>query len=630
MRYRFNAIHKLHQTTYKKVIELDLSGGQLPSGSWVLEAVKAAADRSQLKPVQKEVPGKYQQVILGLATDVEWLRAARCSPEELTVDKVVIAMRQIDALVSDLERSTASKSQLSYHVRRILKDFAEASDVPRISRLRILYRSPHKGPKRSGRKMISDAPNPGSENPYPIGAIPFSTAEDLRSKTQAKIASTLQKIEAAAVSELDEHAARTALLDRVLGSIEVHPDLLSRIEQHCTRPNVEGTPPRWIIGLAPEILAAAYYRISSQALTHGSGARFLLTCLRSQDIDDWLATHGLSVGSAVLGYSLVGSRVLDMQVLHACLVILQMHTGWNVNSVLEMSEGGVQPNGKGRYVIQGYKSRLGEDTPFVEILPSDEAPCRAIELLLDRLAALRQLSWISESEGRLWLNGRYARSGRIQPYVGWGATLDVFIKKHGLPEFSAEQLRVEVLGSRGVQKGGLEAARHTAGHARLATTASYLDQILLQRLNSAYSLEFERRLEASARYRMGVDKDFDVSKDLLYPIGDGTSCSDPRNPPDPAFLDRAICSGENCHKADGCVNRRLVFDEDRIEEIFRTKYFYEENWQDLQNENRARFVAHHLPVMLVNLALVQVVEKSAYRSTVNQIRRNVYGENKAK
>lgn len=629
MRFKFKSINKLHQRVYEKEIELDLSSGKLRSGCWVLEAVRAAADRSLLKPVQVDVPRKYERIVLGLSTDTEWLRAARCSPEELTVDKVVIAMRQVDEFVTNAGGTKASKSQLSYHVRRLLKDYATAKNVPRIERLNVMYRTPHRGPKRSGRKMISDAPSPGTETPHPIGAIPFTSAEDLRAKTEAKIASTLRQIEAAAVSELDEHAARSALLDRLLGPIEVEPALLSRIVQLCSDPAVK-EPPFWLGAVMPATLAAAYYRICSRALTGLGGGRFHITSHRGKEVGDWLSAQGFVVPRGDVGYSMLGSRLLDAQTLQACLVILQKNTGWNVNAVLEMGEAGIEPTGKGGYVIQGFKTRIGEETPFVEILPSDEAPRRAIELLLDRIAAMRQLGWISNSEGRLWLNGRYARVGRLQQYVGWGQTLKMFIQKYGLPNFSAEQLRVEVLGSRGAEKGGLEAARHMAGHVRLSTTASYLDQILLQRANSAYSLEFERRLESSVRFRMGTEKEFDASKDLLYPIGDGTSCSDPRNPPDPAFLDRALCTGKECHREDGCANRRLVFDEDRIQEVFRTKYFYEENWRDLQNRNRDQFVAHHLPAMLVNMALVQILEKSAYRHVVKQIQGDVYGEIKAR
>lgn len=629
MRFKFNSIHKLHQTVYKKETELDLSGSQLSSSCWVLKSVEAAADRSLLEPVQEYVPRKYEQVILGLATDTEWLRAARCSPDKLTVDKVVDAMRRVDTFVATSGGTTASKSQLSYHLRRLLKDFATAANVPRMARLNVMYRTPHRSPKRSGRKMISDAPSPGSENSHPIGAIPFSSAEDLRAKTQAKIASTLSLIEAAATSELDEHATRSALLDRLLGPIEVEPGLLSRIERLCSDPAVKA-PPSWLGNVARPTLAAAYHRLCCQALTSSSGGRFHITCHRGKEVSRWLTAQGYEVGYADLGYNMLGSRLLDQQTLQACLVILQKHTGWNVNAVLELRDTGIEANVKAGYVIQGYKSRIGEDTPYVEILPSDEAPRRAIELLLGRLAALRQLGWIPAGEGRLWLNGRYAKGGRLQPYVGWGATLKSFIQKHRLPNFSAEQLRVEVLGFRGVEKGGLEAARHTAGHARLATTASYLDQILLQRTNSAYSMEFERRLEDSVRFRMGADFEFDASNDLLYPIGDGTSCSDPRNPPDPAFLDRAICFGNECHKNGGCANRRLIFNEGRIEEVFRTKNFYEENWRDLHNGNRDQFVALHLPAMLVNLALVQILEKSAYRHIVKQIQRGVCGEVKKK
>ncbi|WP_338821176.1 hypothetical protein [Acidovorax temperans] len=624
MRFKFKTVHKTNLTSREKVAEIDLSAGQLGAGSWVLEAVKDAADRSLLKPVQQDIPRRYRRAILGLATDIEWLRVARCSLEELTVDKVVIAMRQVDAFVTNSGASVRTRYSISDSVRQLMRNFAKARNVPRSGRLSAFYKSPHKAPSGRGRKMISDSPSPGTEHPHPIGAIPFDSAEELRAKTVAKIVSTLGRIEAAAVSELDEHAAQSVMLDRLLGSIEVDPELLSRIQQLPFRHYPAASRlPVWFAGIPARTLAAAYYQICSQALTHGSGDPFQLISLRSKDIGKWLTTQG-QVGCNDFTLQLLRPRLLSMPTLNACLLILQKHTGWNVNAVLEMGEDGIQSDGKGGYVIQGYKGRLQQPTPLVEILPSDEAPRRAVELLLDRLAALRRLGWVPNNDGRLWLNEKLAKAGRLETYCSWSRALKFFIEKHGLPDFSAEQVRVEVLALEGVEKGGLEAARHRAGHARLSTTAAYLDQILLERLNSAYSLEFERRLEASVRFRMGEDNGFDVSKDLLYPIGDGTSCSDPHNPPDPEFLDRAICAGKDCHKADGCPNRRLIFDENRVEEVFRMKYFYEKNWQDLQNENGDEFVAVHVPAILVNLALVGILEKSAYRHIVNKIRRSVY------
>lgn len=626
MRFRFHVQQKLHQTVYKKIEEVDFADCKVPVESWVAAALGRAAAASSLKPLGISIVSKYQKVLRGLANSPEWLHCASISPEVLTVENLVDAIKCIDAYVSTLDNITkASKSQVSYHLRRLLVDFAKYYEVPRVSRLRVIYRTPHVS-RPAGRKMISDWASLGSDVPYPVGATPFNSSSELREKIAAKIAGTLGEIKIAAMREINDIEEIHQRYERLFGSSEVSVDIVERLlEGLANRKCILNTKKftEWINSLPISVLAAAYWKISQDALNGRLEGLSQFRCLRAGEIVEYIKGECLQGCRIDLFAEFVGNKIIDQRGMLGCLIILQIHTGWNVNSVLEMDADGIQKNDSEGYFIQGYKSRTAEDTPFVEVLASDSEAIRVIHILLSRLDAMKLLGWVSSNEKRLWLNSRWARSGRSHPFVGWGALLSMFCKRHGLVQFSSEQLRVEVLASHGIVGGGLEAARHVAGHASINTTAIYLDQLLLQRLNSSYALEFERRLEKSVRYRMGQEQELNSESDLLYAIGDGTSCSDPFNPPEAAFIEHGVCSGAGCHQGEGCAHRRILIDRTRMEEAFRTKRFYEECWRDLLSANRECFLKIHIPAMLVNTALIGIIENGAYRHIAKVVRKEI-------
>jgi hypothetical protein len=136
-------------------------------------------------------------------------------------------------------------------------------------------------------------------------------------------------------------------------------------------------------------------------------------------------------------------------------------------------------------------------------------------------------------------------------------------------------------------------------------------------MNSAINLEFERRLDASIRYLV---KEKDVKPRALHavPIGDGASCSNSSDPPDEAWASFGVCNAKNCHSGNGCVNRVLEVNTARIEEVMKTKAFYERNWRRLINENHAAFQKYHLPAMIFNVAFYGALKRGPYRHLVGK------------
>jgi hypothetical protein len=294
---------------------------------------------------------------------------------------------------------------------------------------------------------------------------------------------------------------------------------------------------------------------------------------------------------------------------------IQMHTSWNFSSVLFLRREDIDMRDFPAR-LQSIKSRTRDQTPAVIVERRDEAVVLAIGILSRRLSLLIEQCGDRWSSTSPWLSARSLLCGKNAPIAAWQIVFAKFQARHGLPAFSPEQLRVQCLAAVSLNPGGLQSAMLLAGHSSQATTYRYVDKLLLQRYNAANSLEFERRLDATVRYMIDPKDEADAQPLIAYPIGDGTSCQDPFAPPSTDWLEGGICDATRCHLAQGCSNRRLIITRDRIEEVVRTKHYYESSWMRLIGENEVGFERVHLPSMLFNFALHGVLARGPYRHLV--------------
>jgi hypothetical protein len=262
-------------------------------------------------------------------------------------------------------------------------------------------------------------------------------------------------------------------------------------------------------------------------------------------------------------------------------------------------------------LIQGFKTRTGDHTPIAHIAPSDAAAIWAIRFLVRRLDALQKYGFVPPGSKSLWLGSRYSKDGP-RLFIASNA-LHSFQKRHRLPQFSFDQIRPEVIAA-SVVNGEIENGRRIAGHVGISTTGHYLDQLLLNRLNSAINLEFQKRLERSVRWNIREESSQEVSPALLdlAPIGDGASCRDPQHPPVAAWFDNTGCKAQDCHRGNGCPNREILIDADRIREIALTTRYYRKSWKELAEENWERFEKQHLPALIFNTTLKSIVRRGPY------------------
>lgn len=590
----------LHQRTYTSEITLAASYLGLSTESWAWAAWEHKASMSEVARCQKGETETIIRAFVLLKHVDEARRLLNLPIEALQWTTVFRCYELLEAEVAARTETLgiASKHFMSLRTRGFLNRFLETAGVESVHKVRSDFKSAFK-PSKNGRALISDEPTVvDGKKLSPIGAIPHSDIEDLRKRTSEILTRPLEQIAAACGKQLDEYDALNRWKAEMLAK-EPDEEVLAKLEAGAHRKNWSRAAYAWARSLPLEKLAIAYlhllYRVRPDA-----GAPAPQVILRGKEIDAFISQ---SLGLNRLGARLIRPEPLNAQNLLACLFILQIHTHWNVNAVLELTLRSLSST-EFPLEIQSYKSRPGVPTPIVSVERGDAA-ARALRFLSDRLEGLKKMHLVDETEQRLWMN----LTGK--PFVGWGSMLRPFQRKWGLPRFSLEQIRTQVAAAQSVQVGGLAVAKESAGHASLSTTSSYINKLLTHRLNSSANLEFQRRLEADVR----TVADGGEAK-YLYPIGDGSSCANPMEPPFESDLEGGACKAERCHVGNGCSNRRIVLDDDRVEEAVRTARYYRESWVRLYERNPSAFEKFHVPSMNFNFALLGMLRQGSYAHVV--------------
>jgi hypothetical protein len=313
--------------------------------------------------------------------------------------------------------------------------------------------------------------------------------------------------------------------------------------------------------------------------------------------------------------------------LEVLMLLLLCRTGWNRDSLLSLTTEGITRRDDGSYHIQGFKNKTSDYTPPVIINKSEKYEISAIRLLLWNRARLVRLGFIKRNNTGLW-NGWTKPRGELLAFPSnlYNAPSE-FCARHSIPKFIAEQIRTQVLNINNYERRNIEDTRRIAGHSSISATAHYLDQVINYDINSSINLDFQKKLEAKIKFNL--KKRLSAHSALsttLIPIGDGSMCKDPAAPPDRELNTERLCPALSCHKGDGCVNRVILIDFDRAEEIIRTKRYYRDNWKRLYSENQANFEINIASKMLFNCVIYDYIKSSAHAHTFNKIERGIFDE----
>ena len=596
--------------TYFSAFELSPTSTGLRADGWIWRYLAQLGRDTTLTPMNSS-DGRELMLALESAHKVKaWITLDSIELEKVTKNLVWQAFTDIEEALLNHSSGETTATLMSAQLRKFTLRAVEFKH-PGISQIvRASFKS-RLSYNKSARPLISQLPGLDEhQRPrHPLDALAHVSLADLRKKQRSLLESDLTKIESACEAEIRFQNSLSLRLEAAL-SIPVTDQEVELIGGSTLWSNTERSN-EWFDNIAPDPLhlGSIYMRlIELQSRESRPVVSFRLPRVRL------IRTRLIDLGALDRQSSENPFRTYlfgDAGVRVACTLALQVHTGWNCSAVMSLTADRVISD-RPPYTIQGYKSKTDSDVPACIVESSDRVVCQAIEFLIKRLSALKRMNIVQDSEKRLWINPAnvVSISGRASTYVGYPSELKSFQAKYGLPAFSPDQVRAQVLAIRSDLGSVPEEARQTAGHAVVDTTAGYLQQEILKSIGSAINLQFQRRIEQSTAYEgalNGCEEDRDISASLFYPIGDGSSCKDAKKPPQISYLKDGVCDGENCHAGDGCDNRVIVLNRARVLENWQQIQFYKRNWKDLIAGYPDQFKKAHLPSMTFAMVLGSVI-----------------------
>lgn len=622
MQLNFHTEFTLHQRVYLKVRTLDVKEAGLKATGWVWATLRMFADASAHTGLQQSQVNLVLATVREVALDVSWQEWAGVPPARLTLETAISTIEALEEAVDQLGIPEHRKAQKATQVRLWLQRGLTELGVPRAERLPAQYRPRLVMKRPPPRSMISDlrASEGAQEGEYPLAALPHDSVRELVTAERQKRELDLARVEQAALREIEEHERKFQLMRSHFEGYPANCKQQVEREMGLMREQI----PSWMRGVGPRDLAASYFQLfNDQSFWKQRAGGMSVKVSGATLIADYL--------DGALGVQTPRNRIVEtfvypmamQHVLCACLLLIQAHTGWNVNSVLEMRRNMVEGT-RSRYNIQGYKRRITQLTPIVEVSNANAGALKALQFVLDRHTWMVDRGWISADETRLWLNPSSIKTDEEpSQYVGWGSCLTDFCTKYSLPHFSFEQMRVQKLSLISLSAAGVRGAQEAAGHLQVGTTGHYLEQDILIRIRSAMNLEFQRRLESAITYELEGSGNA-KHRYLLRDIGDGASCSAPDAPPWGEDLLNDECRAQHCHSGpDGCPNRVIKITEQSLEAAVRMSRFYRKNWSRIAMDNPAAFERLHMDRLVFNQAVLHAVSRSPYRAKLKSVEERV-------
>ena len=573
---------------------------------WIWPAVERYAKQTLLSPPNLTQWDALRHAIPGLVNVPCWMRFTEIPHSEIEFEDLRDLFIDIDDAFHrhwgadrGALRSSAIRKFISDYLLVIRPDGA-------LLRANGSF-SPKGRGNRQPRSLISDQiifENGVAVKP-PVGAMPHSNPAELKAKVRQRLKEDLDLISSACSAEIDSYFRSCQTIDSILNTTVDEKSERKALEKMCDyKASADEKVDR--LNIQERASLIAHYLRQDHALLPGSSApTYEGSNALGPVLSEWI---GIECDKFIrcLRYRYYPHQI----VLVAAAVQIQIDTGWNIGSVMELKANRIRElDGGNRYLLQSIKAKTGDDTPFVLIEGRDSAGAKAVRLLLERLIDLKNRGWAKDDEMNLWLSPRSIKEeSQGVPISNLAKGLVKLREKYSLPVFTFEQVRVQKLNVISLEKGPIAAAE-IAGHSSYSVISGYLDHMAIRRINSSVNLEFQKRWEAEVAARIEVN----LQKHPLTPIGDGTSCIDPMTPPDDAWMDAGICNASRCHSGEGCPNRVLQIDRARVLEVLLMRRYYEVNWQRLYASNPESFAEIHMPRLEFNLYLFEYLKKGPYR-----------------
>ncbi len=610
---------------YEREDEFDLTTAKLFADSWLYVALIELKSRSH----QQRLNSGNVRLLFALASECcisPGVRRFLALPiSSVGRYEVALCFRAVEDLLRSRLAATWGPTTLirsSSHFRKVVvEDVPSEYFAEHVSKHRTYFRTSlnvHRVPRKTLSESVKEI---GPEYlQAPLGATPHSTIEQLREREVERMTADIERLRQGCRDEL---RFWRQVRERMTDMEKYRPTkdetklvgLYLRGGMTNYRMNLLGECS--ISGIASAIVRYANTRGNPRHPERKSWAKDLvfepLLDFYQIPVDRTEGLHSKHI------YFL--SRNIHMRELLAAFLALLIHTRFNGHSLRSVQRNWIKENPDGSFSVDAFKGKTGRFTPTVDITRENQPAYDAIKLLIWNHDQLRKFGHIGPDENRIWFCWNNKNTVMTEPFTNPDQAKRILLTQLKMQWFSNDQIRTHMLTLDKFRSGReFETIRQDAGHQSLNTTAHYFDQLSTQLHSSAINLEYKRRLDATIKFAISDDREFFakkfdprfVDKNLLFPIGDGTSCSSPYSPPDPGWLFDGVCDAKRCHAGDGCPNNRIIVGKARVREIWATSEYYANNWHRLLVANEQAFMAWHGPAMIFNLALKSYIRSSTF------------------
>lgn len=608
-----------------RIFSLKAGDSKVSPNSWVAEALINLAEYSYKTDLRDDTLYRIDKALKLLSESKDAIHHCNLNRLQIGEHNIRFIFECLDSLLSSpSQHGIASRNKTGSVFRSFVFEYLATNENNRITKQSVRHKSllPRKNVTR---RVLNGESNEGlqSNDTHPLGATPFGSYDELISSSLSKLQNDLKGITDACATDLNTYKNIRETLNTIKATpYDSRHQLLiakhskQRFTTKSDIKNFDKIP-------AIELLSCYLNFIENHKLHHAGALPHIK--YRAKEL---LISAGITIPEHLVKKHIYGlPERLSLIELQAIMLTLLCHTGWNVNSLLNLTTEGITPQSDG-FELQGFKDKTDEKTPFSFVDKKETKLIESINLLLWNRKQLIKLGFIKESDKRLW----FSWTNNSQPYVHQTTALHhisiKFIARHNLSHFSAEQIRTQVMNIRQYQTRDIEDTRRAAGHKSINTTAGYLDQVFSYNINSSINLDFQQKLENKVIFNMGKEKRLDENSHFkLIPIGDGASCINPQQPPDIQNPeDNFICSAQKCHQGDGCENRLIIITQDRLIEIARQNHYYSSNWKRLHAQNPENFKLIIAPAMLFNTLLHDFIITTAYGHILKKMARALEDE----
>lgn len=613
--------HRANGKDYSRDIDVTAFAESYLATTWLGAVIRGMSAQSKLQKLDTSDVARFLKLIGGVQKDSAISDYLALPQHIVTRNKVSALFGVAETILQATHLAPSTLARASMKFRKWMLELPPSAHFGEdVSRIKVVFKT-----RLTGRCHHRETLSNDVDSTYdgalanPIDAMPHSTARELRSLIETRMDLDLRRVTDACTEELKYWADIRRKLDNLSKKEITEKELACAIE-FLTKPITKSVE-RQAQGIDQENFLAACAKISTQknfaGTLHPKGAsgRFLENVVESVLGVSSDRLKGLRVGHLVL----IRQRINSLELI-ANFILLLAATGWNSDALRQLEVSGISKV-EGGYVIQAFKGKSDDETPVIYIGAEDRAAIRAIEQLLYFNNLLQQLGVIALGEGRLWFSwGARPCCPLIEQYSAFNFPLKTLMEKYKLKYFSLDQVRTHVLNRLAVKTNNVDELRRLAGHKMLRTSFGYIEQPIIQILSKATNLELQRRLENTIKWQMEQQgEQFSspaierfVDKNLFVAIGDGSTCSNIRQPPDEAWLYQGKCDMKRCHQGDGCSRNQVKLTGASVEEVFRLKNYYTRNWQRLRERNIDAFERFHAPAIIFNFALTSIIRNSIY------------------